>query len=972
MRKIFSVLFLCIISAFIKAEIPVLRNFTNVEYKGGTQNWCVDFSSDKRVLFANNDGLLLFDSDKWTIHSVPNYTNVRSVMTDDKNNVIYVGATNEFGYFKNDEHTLMLHYHSLSSSLPTKYYKEHGEIWKIMKAGKDVVFQSKDYLFALRPNGKIATYRFDVIDNMAQMDGRLYVSCEKGVFAYSEGGNIKHIDALDDLSKRHIIGAVKYGKDIIFATVSDGLFTYDGRTVAPFATDIKPLLTNSKIYCLAINSNTLAIGTVRNGVVLKDLQTGSNNLVNIYAGLQNNTVLSMRFDHLGNLWLGLDNGISYIMLSTPYKSLYATGNVIGTGYASLNCGDKLYLGTNQGLFVTPLPLRNTSTTPPHPTLVEGINGQVWSVSAITGKVLVGGNEGAFVIDGTHATPIDGLRGTWGFIPLRGHTDKSLGCDYNGLFVLSSGQGKPHVKNRVAGSDISSGLFMQDNDGSVWLCHWQSGVYRYEIDESLKSIEQFLYFHKSNGLPMDNENLICKIRGKVYVSSVDGFRTFDRRTSKLVKCDWLNKVFDTYGCALRVIEAPDGALWAYKPGYLAVAHRLKNGTYHAKQIPYNNMVKQLQMGLGHVGFIDSSRILLNSNNGFFSVGADNIPTIKDNSEVFIRSVVSTNEKDSLLYVSLPGQAGKRLVVPHDLNSLRIEFVMPEYCDRDGVEYSCMLENYDDQWQIPQRSVVKEYTKLARGSYVFHVKAHDIVNGKDSEASLEIIVLPAWYETWWAYFIYIILAVGVVLLVLRQLKRRAERELRKVKVENEHKLHEQQLQFKIDEEMKQKEIIRLRNDQLEIELKHKSGELADNAINLVRKNDMLQQIDTEMVELSQSVKDDATKAIISKKISDIRRNIHTHIVDDSNWDKFEENFNLVYDNFTRKLLARYDDLKKVDLKLCVYLRMGMSSKEMASLLNTSVRSIETARYRLRKKLGLESGDNLYDFIQNIGKEEEGEGS
>ncbi len=61
-----------------------------------------------------------------------------------------------------------------------------------------------------------------------------------------------------------------------------------------------------------------------------------------------------------------------------------------------------------------------------------------------------------------------------------------------------------------------------------------------------------------------------------------------------------------------------------------------------------------------------------------------------------------------------------------------------------------------------------------------------------------------------------------------------------------------------------------------------------------------------------------------------------------------------------------VKTNDRKLCAYLKMGLSSKEMASLLNTSVRSIETARYRLRKKLDMEQGSNLTDFIQMLDNE------
>ena len=151
---------------------------------------------------------------------------------------------------------------------------------------------------------------------------------------------------------------------------------------------------------------------------------------------------------------------------------------------------------------------------------------------------------------------------------------------------------------------------------------------------------------------------------------------------------------------------------------------------------------------------------------------------------------------------------------------------------------------------------------------------------------------------------------------------------------------------------------------MELKHKSSELSDSAMNLVRKNDMLQAIDQNMEQLSESVRREETKARLVKKIGDIRKEIKMHMNDDDNWNKFEENFNLVYDNFSQKIMEAFPQLKKSDLKLCVYLRMGLSSKEMASLLNTSVRSIETARYRLRKKLDIDTGSNLTDFIQSFG--------
>jgi hypothetical protein len=199
-------------------------------------------------------------------------------------------------------------------------------------------------------------------------------------------------------------------------------------------------------------------------------------------------------------------------------------------------------------------------------------------------------------------------------------------------------------------------------------------------------------------------------------------------------------------------------------------------------------------------------------------------------------------------------------------------------------------------------------------------------------------------------------------------RSERELIKVRIEKERQLKEQQQQFSLEQAERERELIKLRAEQLEYDMKANASKLADSTMNLMRKNDMLLSLDTQMNDLSESVRREDAKANITRKIKDIRRGIQQNINDDENWEKFEENFNLVYDNYMRKLTARFPDLKLNDRKLCAYLRMGLSSKEMASLLNSSTRSIETARYRLRKKLQMESGENLKDFIQGLDKEDE----
>ena len=944
------------------AQIPTLRNFSPIEYNGGTQNWQISEIRDNLMAFANNHGLIVFDGENWQIHPVANYTSVRSLAFDAKKLCVYAGASDEFGYFDINTATFNVEYHSLSKLLPANM-RMFGEIWKIhLLPSGEVLFQGRAHLFSLRQGNKLITLKTaGAIDNSALVGDRVYVSTKTGIYIY-HGGKLSPLPGTGNLTGKRVSGVVQYNGKVMFVTMSDGLFIYDGHTATPFELDISPLLKDNNVFCAAAGKRYIGFGTIKNGLIVKDLQTGSNYYVNTNTGLQNNTVLSMSFDSLDNIWLGLDMGLSYVMLESSYGNLLGANNTIGTGYTSAISGNQLYMGTNQGLFSIPFPLQN-SILPPKAQTVEGVVGQIWSLQNIDGTLLCGANDGAYVVGAGTVRRIDGLGGTWGFRKLNDHPGYLLTCDYDGLAVLKQEGGSITLHSRLSNFHEASGNFEQDSDGSIWLSHWHKGVWHFRLSDDMTRVENLEYYHNGAGLVADDNNLVCKIDGRVYVSSVDGFHQYDERNRKLKHCDWMNNLFNTYGEALHVTQAPDGMIIAYKADYLAVAERQHNGKYQSRQVGYGNMVQQMQMGLGNIGFLENRQIVLNSNNGFFVMRPQKKDAAKTN-HVMVSRIYSTNTGDTLVYMRCPELVKEEVVLPHSLNSIRIEYVMPEYRGEKGVLYSCYLEGYEKEMSTMSHSSSKEYTKLEKGKYIFHVKARNLVDGTESESQIVIRILPAWYETWWAYLLYIILAVTGMWALLRYMNLRAEKELRKVKKEKERQMKEQQMEFHLAEEKKEKELAKLRSKQLEVELKHKSSELSDSAMNLVRKNDMLQAIDQNMEQLSESVRREEAKAHLVKKIGDIRKEIKMHMNDDDNWNKFEENFNLVYDNFSQKIMEAFPQLKKSDLKLCVYLRMGLSSKEMASLLNTSVRSIETARYRLRKKLDIDTGSNLTDFIQSFG--------
>ena len=98
----------------------------------------------------------------------------------------------------------------------------------------------------------------------------------------------------------------------------------------------------------------------------------------------------------------------------------------------------------------------------------------------------------------------------------------------------------------------------------------------------------------------------------------------------------------------------------------------------------------------------------------------------------------------------------------------------------------------------------------------------------------------------------------------------------------------------------------------------------------------------------------------QVNRLIKSIDRDLASAEEWSQFEENFDQVHGNFITRLKEAYPKLTPQEIKFSAYLRMNLNSKEMANLLNISVRGVEIGRYRVRKKLELERKDNLSDFL------------
>jgi hypothetical protein len=167
---------------------------------------------------------------------------------------------------------------------------------------------------------------------------------------------------------------------------------------------------------------------------------------------------------------------------------------------------------------------------------------------------------------------------------------------------------------------------------------------------------------------------------------------------------------------------------------------------------------------------------------------------------------------------------------------------------------------------------------------------------------------------------------------------------------------QKQIKKKEFELEQQVIKAKNEQLEADNLNKSRELANATFTLIHKNESLLKVKEEL---------DIMKAESSSKLFDghylkLINLLDSQLENEKDWQIFESNFNEVHEIFFKKLKVHFPDLTPGDLKLAAYLKMNLSSKEIAPLLNISNRGVENKRYRLRKKMNLDEDENLTNFM------------
>jgi len=420
-------------SQFDKIGFPFHENFERSEYRAGLQSWMICQAPDGIMYFANNDGLMEFDGLNWKLYPVPNRTTVRSVFADEDGK-IFVGCSNNFGYFERDKYG-KLQFRSLLSLLPENK-RNFGEIWKIHNTRSGIVFQSYKQIIIYKNNLAQVISAPNFFHFSFYINNEIYITdVKEGVLKF-ENGKFKSLKGTEELVDKEVCSILPFGKDILIATTDFGAFIYNGEELKEWNTETSNILRKHQIYCaLRINKDHIAFGTIQNGLIISTNEGIPVLMLNESVCLQNNTVLCLGMDKDKNLWVGTDNGIDLLYINLPLSQLNRWQN-LSAGYAAVVHNGNLYLGTNRGLFY-----KKWEECIKYPTrfsdfkLIENVKGQVWTLQIIDNTLFCGHNNGAYIINGSKAKKISGIPGIWKFLHPERAPDFVIGGTYTGLILF---------------------------------------------------------------------------------------------------------------------------------------------------------------------------------------------------------------------------------------------------------------------------------------------------------------------------------------------------------------------------------------------------------------------------------------------------------------------------------------------------------------------------------------------------------
>jgi len=522
--------------------------------------------------------------------------------------------------------------------------------------------------------------------------------------------------------------------------------------------------------------------------------------------------------------------------------------------------------------------------------------------------------------------------------------------YTSLLIYKK-SGKKWVYSHQIGNFLEPARFIEtDHLGNIWLGHSVKGLYRLRLSDSLDNVTDKQIFNNIDGIPSNANIKVFKIANRVVFSNGKELFTWDDLDQRIIPYTDFNSKLQGFEAANNIIAIDDhnywfctkteAAIFSIKGNEPKIVNRLILSQYNISMVDgYENIIplyEDLHLVCLENGFAIFKKNVAASINGI------------SNPKLVFREFVCMNASGESKNIEINRES---VSLPNSYNNISISFsTLQNPCSRKL--YQFRLDGLDADWSPWTETTEAKYTRLPVGKYSFRLRTLTI-NGTITEpVTLTFTVKPPWFESILAIIIYILIGLGGIFASQYFFRKRLLKQHHRMQLLADEKRE-------AENQHARQEIMKLQNEKLQAEISHKNLQLADSTLSIIKKNEVLIEIKNEL----EKQKEDLGVRYPARYLQRLTTLIDKNISNDNDWEIFEALFDQAHENFFKRLKQSFPDLTQSDLKLCAYLKLNLSSKEIAPLLNISIRGVEIRRYRLRKRLSLSSDENLVEYIMQF---------
>ena len=902
---------------------PVVHIWDKKDHHFANQIWSSTCDEQGIMYFGNASGMISYDAQQWRIHPMPGGGIVRSVFYD--GNRIYAGSFEEFGYYQKLSNN-QWKYVSLSDKV-TDYTMSNDEIWSIFRHEDRIIFHSFMTLFIYDiKNNSVTSF------NTYEFNENIGIDSKGRILSSAHGFSQLDIDSktctvLPHPWRGRMVAVIRRGDEgDLIVTRDDGIYLWKDDKLSRWNTNCKDNLSDALINRAIITSNgDIILGSSLYGAIAVDKNGQSRWKVDASNVLNGNTVLGICENREEDIFLCLDSGIALVDNNNGIRYISNLQTNVGTIYCIQYKAPRLYIGSNQGLYVSRLD--NINLTISDIRQIKEVKGPVLYLKHYDSQILCGSNEDTFSIEGDKIQRLSkGNAG--GSCIAKGiiHGQEVLiEGTYSQLCVYRKNNGRWAFSNKIDGFIQPVNTIDIDFMGNIWAGHNNRGLYRINVDPDIKKVTfQKYYPSLTEGR---NKIRVKRIGGRTVFYDGDGYFTYNDVEDSITLYPALCEKFKMGKNVVNICENNSRELWLLNSDEATLIDPYSDNT-PLEEISYNifnsnsvDQLKEIKSGPG-----DYSIMTLNNALAFIPRGRANSRSSTFTPELKLDNVtVSHNDGSHRKILNLDSP----LKWNYTSRLVQFCYTYPNFNEIGNKQFQYKLEGRDDLY----RNMIGEQldlSHLSEGRYLLLVRVINNSGQILDQTQTEFRILPPFYKTPLAYIIYVLLSVSFIGLIGFSIKH-------KIKAEKKE----------------------LENRRLEAELDAQSREIASTTMNLINKNkiltDLKEEIEVQKNAMGSLYPDKYYRKIISE--------IDSQISSEEDWLMFQKNFDRVHGDFFKILKSRYPSLTDSDLRFCSYLCMNLSSKEIASMMNISLKGVEAARYRIRKKLALPSNVSLSSFLMDL---------